>query len=259
VPHPDRIAVENMPGEGGLAGVRHANALAAAGVEPVLLLATPSTHILLPARLGASAAPDDSFAPLLGLGSAPNVLLVSARLDVRTLEEFVARARSGDLAYASAGAGQTIHVCSAYFCSLAGIRMAHRPYDAGSAHAYPDLAAGRVHAYFDNVLACREAIARGDVRPLAISSPVRHRLLPHVPTLAESGFPDHVLDIWFGVFAAGGSRPDLRAIEGLRTGTALRERLRDVGLGGEPLDAFALEREIGSSRERWRNALAAAG
>jgi tripartite-type tricarboxylate transporter receptor subunit TctC len=170
---------ENLPGEGGLLGVERANELARAG-HRVLLLGTPSTHILLPARLGEAARVDEAFVPLAELPSAPNVLLVSPRLGVRTVDELVERARRERLTYASAGTGQTIHVCTAHFCASSGIAMTHRPYDAGSATAYDDLLAGRVHVFFDNLLACRERIERGDVRMLAEST----------------------LDVWLGVFGA---------------------------------------------------------
>jgi tripartite-type tricarboxylate transporter receptor subunit TctC len=234
--------------------VRSANALAREG-KPVLLFATPTTHVLLPLRVGDSAAPDPLFAPLAHLGHAPNVLLVSPRLGVTSVEALIDRTRKEPLVYASAGTGQTIHLCTAYFCELAGIRMAHRPYDQGSAHAYADLIAGRVHVYFDNLLGCPEFIARGDAIALAVSARERNRLLPDVPTLAELGFPDHALEIWFGVFGAGLEPPILRAIDAARGDAALRESLDAVGLSGDVGDAGALSRAIELSRDGWRRAL----
>jgi tripartite-type tricarboxylate transporter receptor subunit TctC len=250
------IAIENVPGEGGLAGVRRANSLAAEG-DPVLLLGTPTTHLLLPARLGSDAAPDAAFAPLLALGSAPNVLLASARLGVDSVEALVARARSETLVYASAGAGQTIDVCTAYFCALAGIAMMHRPYDSGSVHAYGDLAAGRVHVYFDNVLACRGAIALGDAVPLAVSDRARSRLLPDVPTLAESGFPDHALDVWFGAFGAAFPEGGVDRLDGAAADPEFTAALEALGLSGGAAPGAALARQVVASTAGWRRALAA--
>lgn len=251
------ITVEDVPGEGGLAGVRRANALAREG-KPVLLLATPSTHILLTERLGNSAAPDARFRALADLGRAPNVLLVSARLGVTSVEALIERARRETLVYGSAGTGQTIHLCSAYLCDLAGIRMTHRPYDGGSTQAYRDLVAGRVQVYFDNLIGCRDAIARGDVIPLAVSAAERNGLLPDVPTLAECGFPEHALDIWFGVFGAGLQQPTRHAIDAIRADAALLDSLGSIGLSGAPADGRALEQEIDASREGWRRALRSA-
>ena len=240
--------MENIPGAGGLNGVERANALAAAN-EPVLLLGTPSTHVLLPARLGASAAPHRAFRAVAGLGSAPNVLLVSPRLAARSVEALVALARRDRLAYASAGAGQTIHVCTALFCEQAGIAMEHRPYEAGSAAAYGDLVEGRVHVYFDNLLGCRERVARGDAIALAVSARRRSALMPGVPTLAECGFPHHALDVWLGVFAAHADVALAHA--------NLAPPLRELGLEGGPLPAPDLERAVAESAPAWTRALAA--
>jgi tripartite-type tricarboxylate transporter receptor subunit TctC len=237
--------------------VRRANALARDG-KPVLLLATPSTHILLAARLGDAAAPDARFIPLAGLGRAPNVLLASPGLGVASVEELIERARNESLVYGSAGSGQTIHLCTSYLCALTGIRMTHRPYAQGSAHAYADLIAGRVHVYFDNLLGCRDAIERGDAVPLAVSAEERNRLLPQVPTLAERGFPEHALEIWFGIFGANLTEPAVHAIDSIRATGALRESLYAVGLSGDVTDGPALAREIDASREGWSRTLGSA-
>jgi tripartite-type tricarboxylate transporter receptor subunit TctC len=243
------ISVENLPGAGGRRGLEHANTLAARG-EAVMLLGTPTTHVLLPTRLGVS--PDASFVPLAGFGSAPNVLLVPPALGVHGVEDLIDRARRERLVYASAGAGQTIHVCSAYFCRLARIDMVHREYEGGSATAYADFAAGRVQMYFDNLLGCREHIASGGAVPLAVSSAHRSASLPQVPTLAECGFPAHALDVWLGAFVANASPDVTRAI----ADDAFAARLRELGLEGGPLDSRAFTNQVEASRGAWRDALA---
>jgi tripartite-type tricarboxylate transporter receptor subunit TctC len=250
--------IENVPGGGGLAGVQRANSLVEAAGDPVLLLATPSTHILLPARLGAQAGPAATFAPLLGLGSAPNVLLASPRLGVRTVAALVARAREGGLVFGSAGAGQTIHVCTTLFCEQAGIRMAHRSFDAGSAGAYPELAEGRIHVFFDNLLGCREAVSRGDAVALAVSAAARSALLPGVPTLAECGFPAHTLDVWFGVFGAGVDPAWRARLEAARADRGLGARLEALGLAGGLAGGEGLGSIIAASSGAWLAALRSA-
>jgi tripartite-type tricarboxylate transporter receptor subunit TctC len=249
--------IENVPGAGGLKGVQRANELAAAG-HAVLLLGTPSTHILLPARLGAAAAPAAAFDAVLGLGAAPNVLLVSPRLGVRSVAELIARARAEALVYASAGEGQTIHVCTALFCEQAGIAMTHRPYDAGSVNAYGDLTAGRVHVYFDNLLGCRDRIAAGDAVPLAVSSLRRSPLLPAVATLAELGFPDHALDVWLGVFGANLDAETVAGAAAARGDAVHAAELRAQGLDGGPAGADELAQAVARSMPAWSRALRAA-
>jgi len=234
------LTIENLPGGGGARGVQRANSRITAGF-PVMMLGTPSTHILLPARFGPSAAPSAKLQPIAGLGSTPNVLLASPRLGVRTVGELVDRARTGRLAYASAGAGQTIHLCTALFCKQAGIEMDHRPYDAGSATAYEDLAAGRVHVYFDNVIGAIDHIVLGEAIPLAVSSFSRSDLLPEVPTLVACGFVDHALDVWLGVFGAN-----------------LDDEIVQAARNAGAIDGAQLAHEIEASAPAWRRALEAA-
>ena len=247
------VAIENLPGDGGLRGVERANALAACGV-PTLLLGTPTTHILLAARLGASASPSSAFAPAIGLGAAPNVLLAAASLGVGSVPDLVDLARRMPLTYASAGLGQTIHVCSALFCEQAGIRMRHRAYDGGSASAYAGLTEGTVQVYFDSLLGCRERIEARIVVPLAVSFAVRCDALPDTPTLRECGYP-HALGVWLAVFAANDAiaEPDAEA---LANDARFRADLSRLGLTGGP-KCVDLSREIAACAPAWRAALEA--
>jgi tripartite-type tricarboxylate transporter receptor subunit TctC len=251
------LRLENLPGRGGLAGVQRANSLAQSS-ESVLLLATPSTHVLLPARLGDNAALSEAFVPMLGLGFAPNVLLVSGSLGVGTLDALLALAQTRELTYASAGEGQTIHVCTAFFCALAGAAMKHRPYDGGSATAYEDLAAGRVHVYFDNLLGCRDRIDRGDALPLAVSARQRSPALPDVPTLIELGFPEHALEVWLGIFGAGIGAGLAQRCESMARESRFRDELTAAGLQGGTIAADAFAGVVRESGARWRRALASA-
>jgi len=172
------------------------------------------------------------------LPSGPNVLLASPRLGVGSEAELIERARAEPLTYASAGTGQTIHICSALFCKVAGVAMAHRPYAEGSAAPHEDLVAGRVHVYFDNLLGCLERVARGEAVALAVSDVERDPRMPDVPTLIECGFSEHALDVWLAVFGAN-------------LDAATLERL-----GAEPAAVLRLEQRVERSRLQWSRALA---
>jgi len=245
--------IENVPGGGGLYGIERANELARSG-EPVLLLGTPTTHILLPDRLGDSAALNTLFQPLIGLGNAPNLLLVSPALRVHSLAELIAMAKRTPLVYASAGTGQTIHVATALFCRQAGIRMSHQPYDDGSASAYADLIAGRVHVYFDNLLGCLDRVRQRQVVPLAVWDTTRSDGLPEVPTLAETGIPAHALDTWMGVFGANRAHAAVELAQSAVLDPRFRDELRKLGLSGGPIDAGALAARVAKSAPGWRRA-----
>jgi tripartite-type tricarboxylate transporter receptor subunit TctC len=236
---------ENLPGKGGRTGVERANDLARAGV-PTLLLGTPSTHVLLPSLGGP--APLDEFAPILGLGRAPNVLLAAPSLNVDSVEGLLLAARTRRLTYASAGSGQTIHLCTVLFCAQAQVEMTHRPYAAGSAAAYADVAAGKIDVYFDSLLGCREHIEARKVIPLAISSTARSPSLPTVPTLREWGF-EHALDVWLGVFGAHATGL------GWHAGPSLAQALGTLGLAQGPVPAGDLRAQVAASLPGWRTAV----
>jgi tripartite-type tricarboxylate transporter receptor subunit TctC len=136
--------------------------------------------------------------------------------------------------------------------------MTHRPYDGGSATAYGDLARGEVHVYFDSLLGCRDRIERGDGIPLAVSAAKRSALLPEVPTMIESGFPGHSLEVWLGVFGAHLDADARRAIDDLRFDTRLASSLQALGLVGGPLPGTGLRAACDESAPRWTEALAAA-
>jgi hypothetical protein len=144
-------------------------------------------------------------------------------------------------------------VCTALFCAQAGITMTHRAYDAGSATAYADLAAGNVHVYFDNLLGCRERIASGEVVALAVSSSARAPVLADVPTLQECGF-DHALDVWLTVFAGNLESK----LEALWDDPGLARELGALGLSEGPRSARLAEKEFADSKSAWLAALEAA-
>lgn len=250
---PRDLVVENLPGAGGRIGVGRANALARSGAT-VLLLGTPTTHILLRERLGDANAPAEAFRPLIGLGSAPGVLLASPELRLRSVAELVSRARRKRLVYASAGIGQTIHLITALFCRQAGIDMTHIAYDGGSASAYADLIAGRVDVYFDNLLGCHAAVTRGDAVAVAVSGSERSHLLPDVPTLVESGISGTMPEVWLGIFGTHGE-----AIGGLAEGGSFGRQfvgeLEALGLSGGPLGGSALAAQVERSVPGWKLAL----
>jgi tripartite-type tricarboxylate transporter receptor subunit TctC len=119
--------------------------------------------------------------------------------------------------------------------------MTHRPYEAGSVAPYDDLASGAVDVYFDNVLACVDRIANGEVvQPLAVSAAHRTEILPDVPTMIECGYPEHVLEVWLAVFGAN-LAPDVMA----DLGSSVAERAR-------------LAARVEQSRRAWTRALASA-
>jgi tripartite-type tricarboxylate transporter receptor subunit TctC len=133
----------------------------------------------------------------------PSVLVVDLRTAIRSLGDYIAAARQdpGGLNFATGGNGSSAHVQGELFKRLAGIDIVHVPYR-GSALALNDVVAGQV-ASMITVVANANTM-RGQVRPLAITTPARVAALPDVPTFTELGFPDLVAFTWFGLSAPAG-------------------------------------------------------
>lgn len=203
---------------------------------------------------------------LLGLiGYAPNVLAVPASLGVRSVAELIDRARAapGGLAYASAGAGQTIHLCGAAFAKIAGIDLRHVPYAEGSAAAYRDLTAGRVHLMFDSYIGARDAIASGALRALAVVGSSRLAALPAVPTLAQAGFPSLQAPIWFGIAVAAAVPAPVRSELAHELGAVLEQDAVQSALAMLGLEMRAAEPDPLNALDQcaavWRDNILLAG
>jgi tripartite-type tricarboxylate transporter receptor subunit TctC len=195
--------VENKPGAGGALG---SAAVARADADGyTLLMATNSTHAVGPALEQLSYDPRADFTPVLWVGSAPNLLVVSPQLAARSVAELIAFAkeRPGALNYASSGVGTIVHLSSEDFAARAGISLTHVPYK-GIQLAIPDLMSGDVSLLFESILTAQPHLKSGRLRALALAGPQRSSLLPDVPTVAESGLPGFQSATWFGVFGPAG-------------------------------------------------------
>ncbi len=136
--------------------------------------------------------PERDLAPVLQLADVPYVLLVNNGLPVHSLRELIAhaKARPGELTYASFGMGGAGHLSGELLTRMAGIEMLHVPY-AGNPPALIDVVAGRVAMMFCTIPVAQSELQSGRVRPIAMSSAQRVKALPEVPTLAEAGLPGY--------------------------------------------------------------------
>lgn len=199
------VIVENKPGGGGSIG---ANFVAKAPPDGyTLLLATmgqQSIQPLLTKNPPYDAAKD--FAPVALFSTVPNVLAVSANTPARNVAELVAYAREnpGKLNMASAGIGSVNHMTGELFMFRSGARFEHVPYR-GAGPATADLLSGQVQVLFANLPNVLAYIKTGQVRVLAVASETRSAAIPDVPTLAEAGVKDAVVESWYGVMAPAGT------------------------------------------------------
>ena len=199
-----RVIVENRPGAGGTIGT-----LAAARAKPdgSTLLFTNNSHVISPhVYPDAGYDPLRDFAPVTEAYVSGMVLVAHPSLQVASLKELVAltRGQSQELSYASSGTGGLPHLGMELFNQVAGIELLHIPYR-GDGQALPDVLAGRVPLMMSGYVVAMPHIKAGKLRALAVTSPRRVRILPEVPTIAESGYPAFALDTWAGFFAPAGT------------------------------------------------------
>jgi tripartite-type tricarboxylate transporter receptor subunit TctC len=195
------VIVSNRGGAGGTTA-----AASVAKAEPdgyTLLLNTIATHGIGPhlyAYLPYD--PVKDFAPVILLAKLPLIMSITAMLPAQSVAEVIslAKARPGQLAFASSGTGGAPHLAGELFKTVAGIDLLHVPYR-GSGPAVVDLIAGRVAIMFDATPSLLPFITSRQLRPLAAASRQRHRLLPEIPSFAELGYDRMDISLWYGVVA----------------------------------------------------------
>jgi tripartite-type tricarboxylate transporter receptor subunit TctC len=198
------IIVDNRVGAGGTIA---AAAVAAASADGYTLLATANGHAINPslyAKLSFDA--KTAFAGVSLIGVVPSVLTAAPNKPFKTLPALIAaaKAKPGELSYASAGVGSASHLAVELMRDLAGIDALHIPYK-GSAEAIQDLVSGRVDFSFAPVGASLALIRDGKAIALAVTTSERSALMPNVPTFAEAGIADYRFDFWYGVLAPAGT------------------------------------------------------
>ena len=199
-----QVIIENKPGAGATIGSDQVAKSPPDGYTLLLASQTNAISATLYSKLAFN--PIDDFAPISLLGREPGVLVVHPSLPAKNVAELVAlaKAKPGELNYASSGNGSGQHLFMALFASMANVKMTHVPYK-GSGQATTDLLAGTVPLAVPGTQAMLKYIKDGKLRPLATTGVTRSPQLPDVPTLAESGLAGYSAYVWMGLLAPKGT------------------------------------------------------
>jgi tripartite-type tricarboxylate transporter receptor subunit TctC len=199
-----QIVVDNRPGAGGNVGTEIAAHAAPDGYTVVLVPATFTTYPSLTKKPAYD--PLKDFTPITLVSSSPTILVVNPSLPVKNVQELIAlaRAKPGQLNYASSGIGASAHMAAELFKSMTKTNIVHVPYK-GQPQAILDLISGRVQIMFPNIPVALPHIKAGKLRALAVSTAKRSALFPELPTIAESGLPGFEVLQWSGLMAPAGT------------------------------------------------------
>jgi tripartite-type tricarboxylate transporter receptor subunit TctC len=251
-----QVIIENRPGAGATIGSEMVAKAAPDGYT--LLLASQTNAIsatLYAGRLAFN--PIDDFVGISLLGREPGALVVHPSLPAKNVAELVAlaKAKPGELDYASSGNGSGQHLFMAMFASMADIKLSHVPYK-GSGQATTDLLAGTVPMAIPGAAAMIKHIRAGKLRPLATTGVTRAAQLPDVPTLAESGYAGYSAYVWMGLLAPKGTpRPIVDKLNAeLKAALATPEvvgYMNEAGIESVGSAPAEMDGYIREERDRW--------
>lgn len=251
------VIVENKAGAQGAIG---AEAVARSDPDGYTLFVTAASIFVLNPLLykKLSYDPTRDFRLLAVITDAPMIMEVHPSVPAKTIAEFVAYAKKnpGKLNFGSAGTGGTVHLAGEMFKQMAGVEMTHVPYK-GAGPALTDLLSGNIQLMFDTLGTALPPVKSGMLRPLGVSSTERIPDLPDLPTIAESGYPDYAVSVWYGVAAPSKVPGDIAdkvkaSLDRALNDEAFRASLIKIGFPPlRPKSQTEIDKFVETDRARW--------
>lgn len=256
------VIVENRATAGGIAAV---TTVTKSPPDGHTLLVHTAAFTIAPAMYKL---PYDTFRDLLPvsiIAYVPNVLVAHPTLPVKNVKELIAlaKARAGDLNYASSGSGTPAHLAGELFKSMAGINILHVPYK-GSPPALTSVLSGETSMLFSPLTIAVPHTKSGKLRALGVTTAKRSKLVPELPTIGESGLPGYEVTQWYGMQAPAGTPKDVIARINGEAGKILAmpdiiEKLVLFGAEAAPSTPEFMTAYVKSEVEKWAKVVKASG
>ncbi|WP_042878075.1 tripartite tricarboxylate transporter substrate binding protein [Cupriavidus necator] len=257
------LVVENRPGAGGNIG---AEAVAKAAPDGYTLLVATTAHAInmtLFSKPGYDTRKD--FAPVSLLTRGPLVLVTAPATPATNVAELIAlaKAKPGQVTFASSGNGQSTHLAAELFNSMAGIRMTHVPYK-GSAPALTDVMGSQATVMFDTMLSAMPFVRDGKLKALAVTGAARSPAAPDTPTVAQAGLPGYEASAWNALLAPAGTPPAVlgtlsTALKAVLDDPDVRARFATQGFAAEWTAPPATAQFLGHEIDKWARVVKASG
>jgi len=233
------VVVENRPGAGGIIGTQ---AMLSADADGYTLMVQSASHAANPAIY--KSLPYDPLKDIVDvamLGMTPYVMIAAKGGAYPTLRSLIdaAKAKPGQIPFASAGVGSSTHLAAEYVAQTAGVKMLHIPYK-GSPEAIQDTIAGRTSFYMAPLDAAIGHLREGKLAAFGVSTTKRAEIVPDIPTLAEQGLANYNLSLWFGMWARSGTPPAVvqklnAQVNAVVQGKEAREQFGRIGIASAPM------------------------
>ena len=250
------VIVENRPGAGGQIGTQ---AVVKADPDGYTLLVQSASHAANPAIYKTLAYdPTKDLVDVAILGITPYAMVVQKGGPYPTVKALVdaAKAKPGEIPFASAGVGSSTHLAAEYFAQVAGVKMLHVPYK-GSPEAIQDAMTGRSAFYMAPINTVIGQMKDGKLAALGVSTAKRSDVMPDVPPIAEQGLAGFDISLWFGVWAPAGTPPAIVSKVNAQIATILaspevREQFAKLGITPSPMKPDEFARFVRSQIETYR-------
>ncbi|WP_445263724.1 Bug family tripartite tricarboxylate transporter substrate binding protein [Ramlibacter sp. PS3R-8] len=259
-----QVIVDNKPGASGNIGMALVKDAPADGYT--LVLGFDGTMVINPhvfAKLPFDSLKD--FTPIGKIGNAALILVANPNAPVKSMADLVAvsKATAGGLSFGTSGTGGTPHIAGELLKMRTGANLTHVPYKGGG-QALTDVVGGSIPLVYTAVAGAHGFVKNGKLTALAVSSARRSSALPDVPTFAEAGIPDFVVDSWVGLLAPSGLPPAIATrltteLNAVLNDADAREKLRVLGIEATPGSAAQFRDEMARDLARYGPVVKAAG